>query len=296
MSPRSAIKIDLKEAFDSLSWEFLISVLEAMGFPRRFVGWIKGCLTSPMFSLSVNGGLVGYFKGTKGVRQRDPMSPYVFVIAMNVLDTLLDSAASYGIFSYHPKCKKVNLTHLCFADDLLIHTKEKLDSVKGIQVILKQFYTYSGLQLNSAKNELYYTGIPGTELEEILKVHKMGKLPVRYLGVPLVARRLTMTDCMPLIERITARNHSLATRHLSYASRLQLIQSVLFSIHNYWCKHFVLPKKVIKRVNQLCSAFFWKGQSSTAKEARVRWQAKCKPTSEGRLGLIDVGARKSLHD
>ena len=63
---------------------------------------------------------MGYFKGEKGVRQRDSLFPYLFVIAMNVLSKLLDSAAAHGVFSLHPKCKKIHLTHLSFADDLLI--------------------------------------------------------------------------------------------------------------------------------------------------------------------------------
>ena len=120
LSPRCAIKIDLQKAFDTLDWNFILEVLSAMKFPRQFIGWIRSCLTTSMFSLSINGGLVGFFKGIRGVRQGDPLSPYLFVIAINVLSKLLDAAAEYGVISYHPKCKKIKLTHLSFADDLLI--------------------------------------------------------------------------------------------------------------------------------------------------------------------------------
>ena len=116
-----------------------------MRFPDLFIGWIKGCFTTSKFSISLNGGLVGYFEGARGVRQGDPLSPYLFVIAMNVLSGLLDAGAHYEVFSYHPKCKKIKLTHLCFADDLLIFSKGVLNSVAGIQKILQLFYTYSGL-------------------------------------------------------------------------------------------------------------------------------------------------------
>ena len=66
---------------------------------------------------------MGFFKGAKGVRQGDPLSPYIFVVVMNALSKLLDTAAAHGVFSFHPKCKKVKLTHLSFANDLLIFTK-----------------------------------------------------------------------------------------------------------------------------------------------------------------------------
>ena len=64
---------------------------------------------------------------------------------------MLDEAVDYGVFNYHPKCKKIHLTHLCFADDLFIFAKGKLEFVMGIQNVLKQFYLFSGLQLNYAK-------------------------------------------------------------------------------------------------------------------------------------------------
>ena len=85
-----------------------------------------------MFSISFNGGLVGYFRGAMGVRQEDTLSLYLFVIAMNVLSKLLNAAIAYGVFDYHPKCKRIKLTHLCFANDLLIFTKENLDSIVGV--------------------------------------------------------------------------------------------------------------------------------------------------------------------
>ena len=74
---------------------------------------------------------------------------------MNVLSKLLDAAVLHEVSSYHPKCKKVNLTHLCFANDLLIFTKGNLSSVKGIQNVLKIVYSFLGLQLNCAKSKIF---------------------------------------------------------------------------------------------------------------------------------------------
>ena len=151
---------------------------------------------------------------------------------MNVLSKLLDAAAMHGVFSYHPKCKKVTLTHLSFADDLLIFSKGNLSSISGIQEVLKTFYAISGLQLNSAKSEIFSTGVSREDLMATQQEtgFKLGVLLVRYLGVPLVTRRLTKRDCLQLVEKITARINHWAVRFLSYAGRLQLIQSVLYSI------------------------------------------------------------------
>ena len=83
------------------------------------------------------------------------------ILAMNVLSKLLDVAVESGVFSYHPKCKKIKLTHLCFTDDLLIFTKEKIDFIIGIQNVLKLFYSFPGLQINYTKCELFLTRVYG---------------------------------------------------------------------------------------------------------------------------------------
>ena len=290
LSPRCAIKIDLQKAFDSLSWKFIFDVLIALKFPRIFVEWIRKCITTPWYSISINGGLEGYFKGGKGIRQGDPLFPYIFVIVMNVLSSLLDAAAAQGVFKFHPKCKRINLTHLSFADDLLIFTKGELESVVGIQKVLELFYTYSGLKLNCEKNELFSIGVQRQEIERIHQAtgFKISKLPVRYLGVPLVTKRLTARDCEPLMEKITARINAWSVKMLSYAGRLQLIKSVLFSMHNYWCRQFILSKGVLKRICQLCAGYLWQGKESTVKGARVSWKTICYPKSEGGLGIKDL--------
>ena len=72
LSPRCAIKVDLQKAFDSLSWDFILEVLTVLHFPTQFIEWVRGCFKSSKFSISLNGGLVGYFNGAKRVRQGNP--------------------------------------------------------------------------------------------------------------------------------------------------------------------------------------------------------------------------------
>ncbi|XP_048605573.1 secreted RxLR effector protein 78-like [Brassica napus] len=93
ISSRCAIKIDISKAFDSVQCPFLLNILSAMNFPQQFIHWISLCI-STSFSVQINGELYGYFQSTRGLRQGCSLSPYLFVIVMDVLSKLLDKAAS----------------------------------------------------------------------------------------------------------------------------------------------------------------------------------------------------------
>src|SRR3954467_8412272 len=98
------------------------------------------------------------------------------------------------------------------------------------------------------KSEIFVSGLLDDQIHRLIEPLgiKEGKLPVKYLGVPLISGRLSFTDCKPLIDKITQRIRSWGVKKLSFAGRIQLIQSVVQGITQYWCTHFILPKKVLK--------------------------------------------------
>ncbi|XP_039019838.1 uncharacterized protein LOC120151469 [Hibiscus syriacus] len=142
---------------------------------------------------------------------------------MNVLSRILYKATERGIFGYHPRCKKVGLTHLSFADDLIIFCKGNVESVVGVISVLDYFYEIYGLKLNAFKCELFAVGISSSKLEDIKMItgFNQGCLPVRYLGVPLVTRKLSDKDCVALIDSIRSRLSSYA---LDFSGKVQIRQ------------------------------------------------------------------------
>ena len=102
---RCTLKIDLKKAYDSVNWEFIRNLLKALRFPSMFVKWIMNCLTTP-FSLSINGGLIGFFSGKKGLRQGDPVSPLVFVLVMEYFTRILKKTSKKRNFRIIISVKK----------------------------------------------------------------------------------------------------------------------------------------------------------------------------------------------
>ncbi|KAL0342564.1 UNVERIFIED_CONTAM: hypothetical protein Scaly_1919000 [Sesamum calycinum] len=112
---RCALKVDLRKAYDTVEWDFLSAVLQLFGFPGTFIGWVEECVTTPMFSVCINGNPHGFFKGARGLRQGDPMSPFLFVLIMEMTSFYCKAdVASVGFldtgWTNSPNCPSYMLT------------------------------------------------------------------------------------------------------------------------------------------------------------------------------------------
>ncbi|XP_062086165.1 uncharacterized mitochondrial protein AtMg01250-like [Humulus lupulus] len=154
------MKLDLSKAYDTIDWDFLENLLNMFCFPSRFIKWIMVCLRGSSYSLVLNGRIQGHFKGGKGLRQGDPISPLLFVIVMEYLTRLLIKASRDNRFKFHPMCKSLNLISLCFADDLIIFCKGTTTSVQVLLEVFSEFGCSSGLKINYSKSHIYFGGVP----------------------------------------------------------------------------------------------------------------------------------------
>ncbi|KAL0297822.1 UNVERIFIED_CONTAM: Retrovirus-related Pol polyprotein from type-2 retrotransposable element R2DM [Sesamum angustifolium] len=280
---RCALKIDLRKAYDTVEWDFLIAALQLFGFPDIFIGWIEECVTTPMFSVCINGNPHGFFKGARGLRQGDPMSPFLFVLIMEVLQLMMQQLIDQnGGFSFHWRCKELGLFQLCFADDLLLFCKADVASIQVFRRGLEEFANLSGLHANPQKSQLIISRSAQEEREHLIAALQFqeGHLPLRYLGLPLLASRLSISDCHPLLLKVDSRIKGWDSIQLSFAGRLQLIKSVLMSLNVYWAMAFILPKGVIREVEKRMRHFLWKG-NSTVGYPKVAWSTVCRPKEEG---------------
>ncbi|XP_074318737.1 uncharacterized protein LOC141655560 [Silene latifolia] len=219
-SQRCMFKLDLQKAYDSIEWSFVDQMLQALKFPEKFKQLLMVCITSPTYTLSLNGAQFGFFKGKRGLRQGDPISLLIFCICMEYLSRITAFATDKWYFRYHPLCKSLKLTHLLFSDDLLMFCKGDPKSIILVLRVLFTFYAAYGLKVNASKSEVVFNGVSQELKQEITQVSgfREGILSFKYLGIPIQPGRLTRQDCNILLERITARVRSVGARKLSYAA------------------------------------------------------------------------------
>ncbi|GJX67975.1 RNA-directed DNA polymerase, eukaryota, reverse transcriptase zinc-binding domain protein [Tanacetum coccineum] len=185
---RYAMKNDIQKAYDTVNWKFLEQALRMFGFHDKMVHWIMTCVATPSYTIYLNGERHGSFKGGRGLRQRDPLSPYLFTIVM----------------------------------ELLVLCHGEVNSVSVIKKALEKFSNISG------------------------------KLPVRYLGVPLVSKKISVKDCKGLIDKASV---------------------------------FKLPKLVIKDIEKLFKGFMWNNGELQRGKVKIAWKEICQPKQNGVLGL-----------
>ncbi|KAJ9536731.1 hypothetical protein OSB04_un000116 [Centaurea solstitialis] len=286
--PRCAFKIDLRKAYDMVNWDFLFTMLKGCGLHEVIIRWIKEMVTTPSYSIAINGESWGHFKGARGIRQGDPMSPYLFTFVMEgfsmILKMCIEEANEFG---FHHGCADIQISHLCFADDLFVFTRGDVASVEVLKKALSIFANRSGLSPNLNKSDVFFGNVPSDIKNAILNClpFRLGAFPIRYLGVPLSPSRLKASDFGNLVSKVKMKLHNWKAKFLSFGGRKQLIISVLQSMQLYWMAVFVFPSCIIHELEACFRDFLWSQGEQAKGRCKVAWHLLCKPKEAGGLGF-----------
>uniref|UniRef100_A0A2N9FU80 Reverse transcriptase domain-containing protein n=1 Tax=Fagus sylvatica TaxID=28930 RepID=A0A2N9FU80_FAGSY len=209
-NPGVLCKLDLEKAYDHVNWDFLIYLLRRCGFSEKWRHWIYFCISSVRFSILINGSPCGFFPSSRGIRQRDPLSPMLFVIVMEAFSRLIVKANGAGMLSGFSvgsiDSDPLEVSHLLFADDTLIFCEADPDHLFHLHSVLIWFEATSGLRVNLGKSELVPVGeVP--DIEELVDTLgcKTSKLPMKYLGLPLGAKFKAKDIWNPIVEKMERR-------------------------------------------------------------------------------------------
>ncbi|GJZ36016.1 putative RNA-directed DNA polymerase [Tanacetum coccineum] len=240
------------------------------------------------FDTLINGSPTLEFKLEKGLRQGDPLSLLLFIIAMEALNVVLVEAKSKQVFHGIEVGKdKVHVSHLQFADDAIILGEWSKPNIKNLSRILTCFYLASGLKVNFNKSKFFGIGINESELYSFASSIgcQPSYLPCTYLGLPIGANMSRSLNWNPLIERFLKRLTRWKANSLSFGGRLTLAKSVLGSLGVYFFSTFKTPKMIIKKLESIRRKFFLGGSSDVNNIAWVAWDRVIAPFSNGGLNI-----------
>ncbi|GJT59406.1 RNA-directed DNA polymerase, eukaryota [Tanacetum coccineum] len=280
-------KIDFEKAFDSVRWDYLDVVLANFGFGLKWRSWIQGCLNSAMGSILVNGSPTSEFKFSKGLKQGDPLSPFLFILIMESLHLSFNNVVNAGLYNGIQIDESLNLSHLFYADDVIFVGKWNSSNLSTIVNVLKWFYLASGLKINLNKSKLMGIGISHDVVASAAKSIGCSILhtPFNYLGVKVggIMSRLSSWD--DVIAKLSARLSKWKLKSLSIGGRLTLIKSVLSSLPLYYMSSFKVPKGVLSKMESIRRNFFNGVENAEKKMSLIGWNKILASKKNGGLGV-----------
>ena len=287
-----ALELDISKAYDRMEWNFLERAMLHLGFSGRFVATIMSCIKSASYSVLLNGVLGSTIKPSRGLRQGDPLSPYLFLVCAIGLQGLLHKAEADGSLRGVFICRNgPRVSHLFFADNSVLFCREKESEC---QVILDNLSVYErglGQKINKDKTNIFFSANTQHDLQA--RIQQLLGVPAirqyeKYLGLPAFVGRAKKQGFAYIKERIWRKIQGWKEKLLSQAGKEVLIKLVIQAIPTYSMSCFKLPKCLIKEIKIMIQKFWW-GYSGDGKKVHwVKWERLCQGKDFGGLDFKEI--------
>ncbi|CAL5418073.1 unnamed protein product [Camellia sinensis] len=286
-----ALKLDFNKAYDRIQWDFLQATLLRLGFHHKWVRLVMECVTTVEFSVIVNGERRTSFTPSCGLRQGDPLSPYLFLLVADVLSTLIHhSLLSNAITGIRMRRTCPPLSHLFFADDAIIFFKAEHSEGLHILEILRIYSEAFGQILNFAKSGALFsanTSVSARQALCLLLGVSEANPKAKYLGLPASWGKSKTEAYSFLLEKALLKLQGWKSNLLSPAGRETLIKAVVQAIPSYAMACFELPQAFCSKLNSFIRNFWWKGDPDNRGICWAKWTHMTNPKSVGGMGLRD---------
>ncbi|KAL0014227.1 hypothetical protein SO802_001296 [Lithocarpus litseifolius] len=269
------MKLDMSKAYDRVEWDYLLQLVRKMGFCQKWIHLISQCISTVSYSVLVNGEPTKSFKPTRGIRQGDPLSPYLFLLCSEGLTQLINKAVHAG---------KIR-------DDSLLFCSAQLGDVKTIQEILDKYEKASGQQINKEKTTLFFSKF--TSLVEKNQIKALLGLPEirtyeKYLGLPAVVGKNKRESLNFIKERVWKKLQGWKEKILSQVRKEVLLKAVVQAIPTFAMACFKLPIGLCKDIETMIRKFWWGQREDRRKIHWNSWNTLCRPKKEGGMGFKDL--------
>jgi hypothetical protein len=268
----AALKLDMSKAYDRIEWDFLRKMMIQLGFQERWVQLIMKCVTSVSYKIKINGSHTSCFIPQRGLRQGDPLSPYLFILCARGLSALLHKAEQDGKIQGIKICREApSINHLFFADDSLILMKARINNLKELKHILEVYEQASRQVINKDKSSIIFSPNTRNYVRDQVKAIISIQSEVRsgnYLGLPISVGKSKKKTFKYLKRRIWSRIQGWQEKLLSKAGKEILIKVVAQSIPTYAMSCFDLTKGLCDELSSMISRYWWNQQDKIHK---IHW-------------------------
>ncbi|XP_061361919.1 uncharacterized protein LOC133305695, partial [Gastrolobium bilobum] len=285
------VKVDLEKAYDRLDWDFVRETMKDVGFPESLTDLVYNCISTSSMNLLRNGVRTKAVVPGRGIRQGDPISPYLFVLCMERLGHLINVAVETK--AWKPILLRKNappISHLFFADDIILCAEASLDQAHVMNQVMKLFTGASGQKVSKDKTRVFFS--KNVCLERAKEISASLGIGItsdlgKYLGVPLHHKRVTKGTFKHVLGRVLERLSGWNLTSLSLAGHSVLAKSVLEALPAYSMQSASLPVGVCNEVEKLTRSFIWGSSQAKRKTHLVSGKRICKAKKDGGLGFRD---------
>ena len=285
------MKLDIQKAYDMVDWRFLCKTLEAFGFSRQWVNLIFKCISTTRISVLVNGSPEGFFEVSRGLRQGDPLSPFLFIIMAEAFGRAISNASRNKEIRGVTVTQNVpNITHQQYADDTILPGESSWKEALNYKSIIDNYMNASGQKVNVAKSEIFFLNTEEKLENQICSImgYKKGSFPCKYLGIDLEKCSKSSKVWHNTLNKLEAKIGNWKDKWLTKAGKSVKIRSVLSAVPTYPLSCLPLSKNLLHKFEAKLRDFLWNDCEESKKLALVKWDKICKPKELGGLGIKNL--------
>nr|AAD32950.1 putative non-LTR retroelement reverse transcriptase [Arabidopsis thaliana] len=292
VQPFVATKLDITKAFDKIEWGFIEAIMKQMGFSEKWCNWIMTCITTTTYSILINGQPVRRIIPKRGIRQGDPISPYLYLLCTEGLSALIQaSIKAKQLHGFKASRNGPAISHLLFAHDSLVFCKATLEECMTLVNVLKLYEKASGQAVNFQKSAILFgKGLDfrtSEQLSQLLGIYKTEGFG-RYLGLPEFVGRNKTNAFSFIAQTMDQKMDNWYNKLLSPAGKEVLIKSIVTAIPTYSMSCFLLPMRLIHQITSAMRWFWWSNTKVKHKIPWVAWSKLNDPKKMGGLAIRDL--------